>query len=190
MKLPSSVDHPYPSSNAQLAKRIVDNDGLLISEYSTDIYSFKTNFVARNRLVASLAQAVLITEAAKKSGSLHTARFVLEQGKDMMAVPRNITSTSSVGTKNLIKAGATPVTNYLDILHAMGIKLHNTLPKDVKGRNANEQTVIDLIIQGNNDGDELLKNSSLSVSEFNQVMTMLEISAKIRLLGSNKWSLA
>lgn len=187
--LPSPVDHPYPSSNAQLAKRIVDNGGILVSEYSEDIFSFKTNFVARNRLVAGLAQAVLITEAAEKSGSLHTARFALEQGKDVLAVPGNITSIGSVGTNNLIKAGATPVTNYLDVLHVMKLKPHSTKPKEVRGRNANEQTVIDLIIQGNNDGDELLKKSGLDISQFNQVMTMLEISAKIRPLGNNKWSL-
>lgn len=188
--LPSPVDHPYPSSNAQLAKRIVENGGTLISEYSEDIYSFKTNFVARNRLVAGLAQAILITEAAEKSGSLHTARFALEQGKDVLAVPGNITAITSVGTNNLIKSGATPVTSYLDVLHVMGLKPHNTKPKDVKGRNTNEQTVIDLLIQGINNGDELLKASHLSVSDFNQVITMLEISAKIRPLGSNKWSLA
>ena len=59
--LPILVDHPYPSSNSQLAKRIVDNGGALVSEYSENIYLFKTNFVTRNRLVPGLAQAVLIT---------------------------------------------------------------------------------------------------------------------------------
>jgi len=101
-------------------------------------------------------------------------------------VPGNITGIGLVGTNNLIKSGATPVTSYYDVLHAMGLKPHNTKPKDVKGRNPNEQTVIDLIIQGNNDGDVILKKSALSISEYNQVMTILEISAKNRPLGSNK----
>ncbi len=187
--LPSPVDHIYPSTNTNLAQRILACGGLLISEYSEDIYSFKTNFIARNRLVAGLAQVVLITEAAEKSGSLHTARFALEQGKDVLAVPGNINNIGSVGTNNLIKAGATPVTDYLDVLHALGLEPHHTKPKDVKGRNANEQTVIDLILQGINDGDKLLKQSGLDISAFNQVVTMLEISSKIRALGNNKWSL-
>lgn len=187
--LPSPVDYIYPSTNAQLADRILANGGALISEYSEDIYSFKTNFVARNRLVAGLSQAILITEAAEKSGSLHTARFALEQGKDVLAVPGNITNIGSVGTNNLIKAGAIPVTDYIDVLNAMDLKPHHTKPKDVKGRNANEQTVIDLIIQGNNDGALLLKKSQLNISDFNQVMTMLEIGGKIRSLGYNKWTL-
>lgn len=187
--LPSPVDHPYPAINANLAERIVAQGGALVSEYPDDSFAFKTNFVARNRLVAGLSQAVLITEAALKSGSLHTARFALEQGKDVLAVPGNINSPVSVGTNNLIKAGAIPVTDYNDVLHAMDLRPHHTKPKDIKGRNANEQTVIDLIIQGNDDGDELLKKSQLSISDFNQVMTMLEIGGKIRCLGNNQWSL-
>lgn len=187
--LPSSIDQPYPASNAQLAHRIIASGGAVVSEYNEDIYSFKTNFVARNRLVAGLAQAVLITEAAEKSGSLHTARFALEQGKDVLAVPGNITNIGSVGTNNLIKAGAAPVTDYLDVLHAMSLKAHTTKPQDVKGRNANEQTVINLIVQGVNDGDELLKKSQLPISDFNRVLTMLEIGGKIRALGANQWSL-
>lgn len=187
--LPSPIDQTYPASNAQLARRIIASGGAVVSEYDEVTYSFKTNFVARNRIVAGLAQAVLITEAAEKSGSLHTARFALEQGKDVLAVPGNITNIGSVGTNNLIKAGALPVTDYKDVLHAMDLRPHHTLPKDVKGRNANEQTVIDLLIQGNNDGDVLLKKSQLSISDFNQVMTMLEIGGKIRALGANKWSL-
>lgn len=187
--LPSPIDYIYPSSNAQLANRILANGGAIISEYSEDIFSFKTNFVARNRLVAGLSNAILITEAAEKSGSLHTARFALEQGKDVLAVPGNINSIVSVGTNNLIKAGAHPVTNFEDVLNVMDLKPHHTKPKDVKGRNINEQTVIDLILQGINDGVELLKLSRLSISDFNQVLTMLEIGGKIRALGNNKWSL-
>lgn len=187
--LPSPIDCIYPASNTQLANRILANGGALISEYSEDIFSFKTNFVARNRLVAGLAKAVLITEAAEKSGSLHTARFALEQGKDVLAVPGNINSVVSVGTNNLIKAGAFPITNFEDVLNVMNLKPHHTKPKDVKGRNINEQTVIDLILQGINDGVELHKLSRLPTSDFNQVLTMLEIGGKIRALGNNKWSL-
>lgn len=187
--LPSPVDYPYPSTNAGLAESIIRQGGTLVSEYADDNFSFNSNFVARNRLVAGLAQAVLITEAAEKSGSLHTARFALEQGKDVLAVPGNITSPVSVGANNLIKSGATPVTSYLDVLHVLGLEDHHTKPTQARGRTANEQLVIDLILQGHNSGDELLKLSGLSISDFNQVLTMLEIGGKIRALGANQWAL-
>ncbi len=187
--LPSTVSQPYPSTNAQLANAILNGSGAVVSEYADDTYAFKSNFVARNRLVAGLAQAVLITEAAEKSGSLHTARFALEQGKDVLAVPGNITSPASVGTNNLIKHGATPVTSYIDVLHALGLKQHRTKPRDVRGRTANEQLVLDLLVQGINDAAELISLSALSVSDFNRVLTMLEIGGKIRSLGNNMWGL-
>jgi DNA processing protein len=187
--LPSPVDKIYPATNRPLADKILEQGGAIVSEYNEALYDFKRNFIARNRLVAGLSQAVLITEAAEKSGSLHTARFALEQGKDVLAVPGNINSLTSVGTNNLVKAGATVVTSYLDVLHELGLKAHRTPAREVRGRNAHEQTVLDLLLRGVNDGDHLLKQSKLSISEFNQVMTMLELGGKIRVLGANQWSL-
>jgi DNA processing protein len=172
-----------------LADRILAQGGTLVSEYEEDIFNFKQNFVARNRLVAGLAQAVLIPEAAEKSGSLHTARFALEQGKDVLAVPGNITSRTSVGSNNLIKSGAMPVTSYLDVLHVLGLEDRQTPVREARGRNAHEQTVLDLLVKGVNDGEQLLKQSELSISQFNQVLTMLEIGGKIRSLGANHWTL-
>lgn len=189
--LPGPVDHIYPASNRWLADRVLEQGGALVSEYDSMEFTraFKANFVARNRLVAGLAQAVLITEAAEKSGSLHTARFALEQGKDVLAVPGSIYSPTSVGTNNLIKSGAKPVTSYIDVMHALELVPHTSKAATVIGRNAYEQRVIDLLIAGVNDGEKLLNQSELSVTEFNQVLTMLEIGGKIRALGANQWSL-
>lgn len=187
--LPGPVNKVYPVTNQFLAKRILAENGTLISEYSEDIFSFKQNFIARNRLVAGLSQAVLIPEAAEKSGSLHTARFALEQGKEVLAVPGNITSPTSAGTNNLIRAGATPITSYLDVLAALGLTPHETTAKDVRGRNAHEQIVLDQLLRGVKDGEELQRRSSLSASTFNQTITMLEISGKIRPLGGNRWTI-
>lgn len=187
--LPGPLDRIYPAANTGLALRILEQSGALISEYRAASPTFKANFVARNRLVAGLAQALLITEAAEKSGSLHTARFALEQGKDVLAVPGDITSPESVGTNNLIKSGATPVTSYLDVLHVLGLTDHQTPASEIRGRNRYEQRVLDLLLQGIRDGEKLLKQSQLSVSDFNQVLTMLEIGGKIRALGANQWAL-
>ncbi|HSX36970.1 MAG TPA: DNA-processing protein DprA [Patescibacteria group bacterium] len=189
--LPSSVEKPYPATNRYLAEKIVEQGGALISEYpagETD-QSFKSKFVARNRLVAGLSDALLITEAAELSGSLHTAKFALNQGKLVMAVPGNITSPGSVGTNNLIKAGATAVTSYQDVLQAMKLVEHTSAANEVKGSNEVEQKIIDLILGGMNDGGLLLKHSELHISLFNQTLTLLEISGKIRSLGANQWAI-
>lgn len=188
--LPSPLDNVMPASHRQLAQNILNQGGTLVSEYAEGSEMFKTNFVARNRLVAGLADAVLITEAVEKSGSLHTARFALEQGKDVLAVPGNITSSTSVGTNNLIKAGAQPVTSYLDVLRTLGLveglkaRIHTP-----KGRNPQEQVLIDLMSRGISDGEQLRQQSDLDVATFGQVLTMLEISGKIHSLGANQWTL-
>lgn len=188
--LPSPLDKITPTSNLQLSKSIIEKGGVLVTEYEEGSEVFKTSFVARNRLVAGLANVVLITEAVQKSGSLHTARFALEQGKDVLAVPGNITSPTSIGTNNLIKAGAASVTSYVDVLHALGLteglKARKHTPK---GRNEQEQAVIDLLAKGISDGEELRSKSQLEIAEFSQAMTMLEITGKIHSLGSNHWTL-
>lgn len=184
--LPGPIEKIYPASHFHLAMQIVKQGGALISEYPAGTPIFKQNFIARNRLIAGLADAVLITEAAEKSGSLHTARFALEQGRDVLAVPGNITSPNSVGANNLIKAGAFPVTGPDDVLRIIGIEPAE--PREVKGRTAEEDLLLGLLQDGITDGEELLARSGLAVPVFNQTLTMLEISGKIRSLGANRWS--
>lgn len=188
--LPSSVQTPYPATNRQLAGKIVEQGGALVSEYPEGSLNFKQNFVARNRLVAGLADAVLITEAAADSGSLHTAKFALDQGKAVLAVPGNITSPGSAGTNGLIKAGAAVVTGYQDILQALGLVEHSRPASQVRGGNEQEQLLLDLLLGGMHDAQELLKQSGLEVSLFNQTLAMLEITGKIRAVDSNNWALA
>jgi DNA processing protein len=185
--LPGPLNDIVPATNRPLAKEILKQGGALISEYANGVPAMKQNFVARNRLMAGLGQVLLITEAGEKSGSLHTARFAIEQGKTVLAVPGNITAIGSVGTNNLIKQGATPVTDYLDVMHALGLQDRHGPVRELRGRNAHEQIVIDLLLEGISDGEELLKRSQLSTSGFNQVLTMLELTGKIRPLGANHW---
>jgi len=187
--LPGPLDIIYPRSHQQLAEHILEQGGALVSEYPAGTEPFRSNFVARNRLVAGLSDALLITEAAEKSGSLHTARFALEQGKDVLAVPGNITSAASTGTNNLLKAGAAPVTSCQDVLNILGLHEHSGNARATIGRDHQEQTVIDLLLQGLSDGDELQQVSKLDIATFNQTLTMLEISGKIRALGANQWAL-
>jgi DNA processing protein len=186
--LPSPLDNIYPASHHGLARRILGQGGALVTEYPSGTGSFKGNFVARNRIIAGLADAVLITEAALKSGSLHTARFALNAGRDVLAVPGNITSATSEGTNNLIKSGAMPVTEVSDILFALGIEPSTTTKPN--GATTAEQDIINLIAAGTTDGTLIQAASGLTAEEFNQTLTMLELNGKIRSLGSNHWGLS
>ena len=112
----SGLDIIYPKENEQLAKKIIEQGGAIISEYPLGTRPTQDHFPARNRIISGLSKAVLVVEAKEKSGSLITADFAMEQGKEVYAVPGNINSINSVGTNNLIKDGAIPVSNFSDIL--------------------------------------------------------------------------
>lgn len=187
--LPTSLDNIYPSSHRQLAENIVRSGGALVTEYPPTTEGFPANFVARNRLVSGLSDGVLITEAALKSGTLHTANFALNQGKTVMAVPGNITSPTSEGTNNLLKTGAILVTDSLDVLTALNLTVKDLQKQLPFAANKTEQTILDLISAGIIDSAELLAKSNLSLNEFNQTLTMLEISGKIRSLGMSRWGI-
>jgi DNA processing protein len=186
--LPGSVEEVYPSSHRQLAGNILAKGGALVSEYPKGTPTLRTNFIARNRIIAALSDVLLVTEAALKSGSLHTARFALEQGKDVLAVPGSITSATSEGTNNLIKAGAKPVTSVDDVLYALGLE-PKTTARAIKGETEAEQIIIDLLRNGLSDGNELQMKSELPITIYNQSLTMLEIKGTIRPTGANHWSL-
>lgn len=188
--LPCGLDRIYPSTHHQLAKQIVEQGGALITEYPPETEPYKTNFVARNRLIAALGDGVLITEAAEKSGSLHTANFALEQGREVMAVPGNITSDTSKGTNNLIKSGAVPVTSIEDILQALKVEQKGRQDAKIIAANAEEYTLLELLRGGITDSAALLQSSELTPAAFNQTLTMLEITGKIKNLGANHWTLA
>jgi DNA processing protein len=187
--LPTSLDNIYPSSHRQLAKDILVQGGALVSEYEASMPGLKHNFIERNRLVSGLSDGVLITEAAIKSGTLHTANFALEQGKTVMAVPGNITSLTSEGTNSLLKAGAIMVTETADILSALNLTEKDLQKQLPLAANAAEQTVLDLIAAGTTEASAILAASQLNPSEFNQTLTMLEITGKIRPLGMGNWSI-
>lgn len=186
--LANGLDKIYPASNTQLARRILETGGAIISEYPEGTPSYKQQFIARNRIVAGLADALLITEASEKSGTLHTARFALEQGKDVLVVPGNITSPTSAGCNALIKSGATPVTSLEDILQALHLTHLADATVTHKGDTPEEQQILDMLYSGESDGHTLLEHSNMSPDTFSQALTMLEFSGKIRPLGNNHWA--
>jgi DNA processing protein len=184
----SGLDQVHPATNRELARQILTKNGCIVSEYPEGTPPLRPNFIARNRIVSGLSQGLLITESAEKSGTLHTANFALEQGRTVMAIPGNITSPLSVGTNNLIKSGATPITNSKDIITALGLEATGST-SEVLAANEEEAIIIKLLQQGITDGAELLLSSKLDAPAFNQTLTMLEITGKIRSLGAGHWSL-
>jgi len=186
--LPSGLNNIYPRSNVNLAKRIVKHGGSLVTEYSPDELATNYSFPARNRIIAALAQAVLIPEAAAKSGSLITAELALEQGKTVMAVPGNITSKLSEGTNELIKQGATPVTSAQDILESLGVTVTKLAPAPLRHLSEAETTVYQLIAQGVSLTDDLLKKSQLEPSVLNQILSMLEIMQAVEQPSPDTWT--
>lgn len=187
--MPCGLDKIYPASHRGLAKEILASHGALVSEYEEGVPPLVHNFPARNRIVSGLADGVLVIEAAARSGTSITAGFALEQGKTVMAVPGNINSPMSVGTNNLIKTGAFPVASVTDILNACGLEDLQAKKTPVRGDNASEQTIIDLLKDGPTDGDELQRQAKIKPSEFNQALTMLEIKGSVKNQGANTWSL-
>ena len=188
--LPSSLDFVYPSSHLNIARQIMGK-GSLISEYpqGTGI-AYKSNFIARNRIVSGLADVLLITEATVNSGSLHTARFAMEQGKTVMAVPGNINSPASEGCNNLIKSGAVPVTSADDVFFALNIQpQRNKIERKLKGT-YEEKIILELLRNGLSAQDDIVQAADLDSSTVAGALTMLEISGHVRPAGNGNWLVA
>lgn len=111
----NGLDSIYPKENIQIAEKILETGGTIISEYPLGTKPEKKNFPARNRIISGISNAIIVVEAKEKSGTLITVDFALEQGRDIYVVPGNINSINSVGTNELLKQGAKLITNYLDI---------------------------------------------------------------------------
>lgn len=179
----------YPATHRQLAKDILAAGGALISEYEPDVSARGFQFLERNRIVSGLADAVIITEAARRSGTLNTAAHALNQGKEVFVVPGNITSPMSAGCNQLLRQGAAPVTCAEDILEIIAPQLLTAQTQLPLGNTPEETTVIQLLQQGLRDGDELQRVSGIEPAVLSMTLTMLEISGTIRALGGNQWTL-
>ena len=114
------IDRDYPAAHAELARRIREN-GLVVAEYEPGVEPAPWRFPARNRIIAGLCAATVVVEARERSGALITADLALEEGREVFAVPGEITSTLSAGTNALLKVGAAPCTSAADVLELFGL---------------------------------------------------------------------
>ena len=114
------IDRDYPAAHTELARRICER-GLVVSEYEPGVEPAPWRFPARNRIIAGLTAATVIVEARERSGALITADFALEDGREVFAVPGEITSMLSTGANRLLRQGATPLTSTEDVLELFGL---------------------------------------------------------------------
>ncbi len=198
--LGTPIDQIYPRSHIGLAEEIVAMGGCVMSERPPGAYYHaKACFLERNRLIAGLADVVVIPEAAERSGSLNTAAHALEQGREIFAVPGDIGRLMSKGCNRLLRQGAMPYLEPEDVLEvlfperremksAKGVKLKRNLV-EIKGETEAETRILRAMAAGASDGERILAVTGMGAVEFNQNITMLELKGRVRALGANQWSL-
>jgi DNA processing protein len=180
----------YPAQNLQLAAEIVASGGAIVSEFPPGTPPLRQNFPQRNRIIAGLAQATLVVEANEKSGSLITARFALDEGREVMAVPGNIFSPASVGPNNLIKSGAKPIFSAADILESFGFFPETNsekTAKDLAQFNVDERKILAELSCEPLPLDELIRRIKLDTKIINSTLTILEIKKAVRNVGGGNY---
>ena len=192
--LGTEIDNIYPHKHKGLAAEIIEKGGAVMSEYPAGAEICpKWSFLERNRIISGLSDVVIVVEAAEQSGSLNTAMHALEQGKELLAVPGNITNIYSQGCNKLIKQGAQPCTGVDDVLEilfpAPAKKRKNIVQMALLGDTEEEKAVIGMLNKGVRDGEEVVARLKMPVAVFNQTITMLEIKGVVRSLGANNWCL-
>jgi DNA processing protein len=170
------IDRDYPASNAQLSRRIEER-GLVVSEYEPGVEPAPWRFPARNRIIAGLSEAVVVVEARERSGALITADFALEEGRDVFAVPGEITSSLSFGTNALLKLGAAPLTAASDVLDVLGIeRAQATEAAEVSPAAAR---VLELVRESPCGADELTARGVLDAGAVSVALTELELAGLV-----------
>ena len=173
------VDHIYPPEHRNLAKKIVQN-GAVISEYSPGTRPDRVNFPQRNRIISGMSSGVIIVEAGEKSGSLITARFAAEQGREVFVVPGNITAVQSRGANRLIRDGARPFYEKKELLEFLQTwqadepqKMNKPLQEAFS--TPEEKQILELIADEPLHIDEIVRKSRLPLSVVASSIVLLEL---------------
>jgi DNA processing protein len=162
------IDRDYPAVHASLAQAIAERS-FIVSEYGPGVEPAPWRFPARNRIIAGLCAATVVVEARERSGALITADFALEEGREVFAVPGEITSPLSAGTNSLLRLGATPLTAAADVFESLGIAAA-TSPKP--GVGATAAALLDRLPAS---ADELVRSSGLTAAEVAAGLAELEL---------------
>ena len=187
--LGSGLDKPYPISNHGIYKEIASGAGAVISEYPLGTQAYKQNFPARNRIIAGLSLATIVTEADAKSGSLITANFALQANRTVMAVPGNISSPRSAGPNNLIKNGAQLITNIADVLAILGLQLPSMVTAKPRADSREEARIMEQLADRSLTTEQLIDLTEIDAINIASIISLMEITGKIRNLGAGSWIL-
>jgi len=188
--LGSGIDRSslYPASNRFLADKIIEQGGIIFSEFPPLTKANKFNFPRRNRLISGMSLGVLVIEAMAKSGSLITAHYGLEQNREVMAVPGNIFSPESAGTNHLLKLGAKAVTKVEDILEALNLELDEPqTPVKQNNLNQTETAILNTLTSEAKHLDEIKALLKLDISVITSTLTLMEIKGLLKNIGSSTY---
>jgi DNA processing protein len=169
------IDRDYPAANRELARQVAAC-GLVVSEYAPGVEPAPWRFPARNRIVAGLCRATVVVEARERSGALITADFALEEGRDVLAVPGEITSALSAGTNALLRLGAVPLTRSDDVLELYGLEARSRPAPQVDGAAG---VVLAAVREAAAGADELARATALAAGELAAALTELELAGLV-----------
>ena len=180
-------DHIYPAHNQNLFKRIIENN-LVISEQKPDIKPQPYLFPIRNRIIAGLSKAVLITEAGLNSGSIHTKNYAADFGREVFAIPGRINSTESEGTNNIIKeCQACMCTDVAQITDFLGVKIKKNEPKPAFQLDMTEQTILNYILAEKKTYQEIADYTGIPTRELNTILFNMQLKGYIDKLAGNSY---
>jgi DNA processing protein len=169
------VDRDYPAAHRDLARQICEQ-GLIVSEYAPGVEPSPWRFPARNRVIAGLAAVTIVVEARERSGALITADLALEEGREVFAVPGEITSGLSAGTNRLLALGATPLTRVEDVLRTFGIEQAEAPAPDVSEPAGK---VLACLRDSAAGADELSRETGLAAGVLAAALSELEVAGLI-----------
>jgi DNA processing protein len=174
--LGTSIDKVYPSENRELHDKILKEFGIVISEYPPQFPILRGMFVLRNRIIVGLSKAIVVVEGGEHSGSLITARYAAENGRDVYAVPGPITSEMSIGPHILLREGVHVLTNAQELLHDFGLSNETNIitqkPTDLSEK---EKAIYNLLSIKKYFADELAEKISLTVTDTLPILSLLEV---------------
>lgn len=190
--LGAGLDHIYPPEHRRLAQRIADGHGVLVTEYALGVRPEARNFPPRNRIISGLAQAVIVVEAGSRSGALITAEFALEQGRELMAVPGNVTSPLSRGPNQLIAEGARLVRSAEDVLRELdATQRAEARPVQLKmPESAEEALLYTALSHGAVHVDALCREVELPASLVSSTLTLMELKGMVQQVAPMQFALA
>ncbi len=185
----SGFDYTYPASNKQLYEKITDGNGVIITEYYPTFEPLKFRFPQRNRIVSGLSHGTLVAEASLKSGALITANLTLEQGRELMCIPGQITNPNTEGIYKLIKNGAGIVTCADDILEYLNweiIPLQKPLFRSVD-LDEKETEILNALKIEDKCFDELITLTGINTDDLLMYLTTLELKGIIKQVDGDRY---